>query len=165
MFTGILKFFRPRLSSRLLIKELEYDLRRDFKEEVFLFEEVAGVVQGLVNAVGWAALNSTNEQNYVTSLKLFSDFSSKWMKREEVITEIESASGLSPKMCEYALQVLTKRITSKAYMVKAINIEHLGNLTFIERELYELELSEELRLSPPHKELVLPNQQPPILGR
>src|SRR2546423_7641741 len=81
--------------------------------------------------------SSAQEQEHVTRLKLSQDFSNEWMKREEIVEEIESASGLSPKMCEYALDVIgrseehTSELQSLAYLVCRLLLEKKKKIIYM----------------------------------
>ncbi|MBD0369706.1 MAG: hypothetical protein ICV60_02545 [Pyrinomonadaceae bacterium] len=147
------------LSENDLVCQLHVSLHKEFDDEEFLTAELRGVVQGLVNSLGWLALMTSERSDWEPVLSLYTDdhFSNEIMSRREIVGRIENTSGLSYEMSNYALGVIEKSVDNETEVENssAVEIEHIGVIKANEWPRYVIHLSDELKVSPPRTDNTL----------
>lgn len=131
------------LNTKDLMRVFEDALVTHYPQERFASAELAGIVQAVVNVVGWSALRAAHTGKGIRHISVRHDLSNEWMDREDILNQIESTSGLDAEMSELALGALGQRILN----ADVLFIEHVGVVARREGGAYRLELSEELRLA------------------
>lgn len=142
---------------KYFLTQLNDELSKKFPDEQFLYEELDGIMQGLINSVRWSALRFAQtrvEDGYlfkVESVETADHFCSEWMGREEIVDRIENTSGLPTDIASYALSLIEITIDNVVFHEKtpeALEIENLGTIQPGRNKEYIIDLGRELRVSP-----------------
>lgn len=143
------------ISTELYIEKLSAELSRLYPDEQFLYEELDGIVQGLVNSVSWSALKCAQEQaedgliaRPVEAMNTIDHFCTAWMPREEIIYRIENTSGLSDDIAAQALKIIERLTDNLVEENNQIFIEHVGSINSTQPGIYSIELASEILIKP-----------------
>lgn len=145
-----------KLEMKDLISYLDEELGKRFADEQYLREELEGVLQGLVNSIRWSVLADFEISGVLTvdTLEVFKNFSSRWMKQEEVVSRLGATSGLTKEVASYALEAIQHKIEEILNHQPNVEIEHIGKVSLLGPERYIIELAEELKVHPPYGYLI-----------
>lgn len=129
----------------------ELELR--YPDEQFLPDELEGVIQGLVNSVRWSVLRMAREQlqsgasDFTIESIVTSDlFSSRLMRRDEIVGRIENTSGLTEEMSEHSLRIVESVVRAVTDEGGIIEFEHIGLIRASQSGGYIIELDKEMTL-------------------
>jgi len=145
----------PNVSADLYIEKLGAELKKLYPDEQFLYEELDGIMQGIIGSLSWSALRCAQDQAQgehivrpVETLETIDHFCTTWMPREEILYRIENISGLPEEVVDRALKIVEGFTDHLVDENDQIFIEHIGSIYSPQTGLYNIELAAEMLIKP-----------------
>ena len=128
---------------------------REFPDDQFLYEELDGVMQAIVNAISLSCLEKAVEEadgDLITKptevLETTDHFCTRWIPREDLVFCIENTSGLGEEHAARALRIVEEATDTLTAGDGKIVVEHLGTIAAMDAGQYSIELAKELLIEP-----------------